>query len=148
MSHGQASVERGFSLRNSTLKDNISDISTYSKRVIIDHMMSKKIKASTMEISTPMMVSYKSARTKYEEAKQKDALAKKVTKEESQGNCLTLSGPQGFNWSKSCHFSKYYYLWDAKQFVVVPMSIRLLVSKKFLGTPMSLSSLKVNCTHF
>ena len=61
---------------------------------------------------------------------------------------LTLSGPQGFTWSKSCHFSKYYYLWGAKQLVVVPISIRLLVSKKFLGTPMSLSSLKVNCTDF
>ena len=84
LSHGQASVERGFSLRNSSLKDNISDLSTYSKRVIIDHMISNKIKASTMEFSTPMMVSYKSARTKYEVAKQK------VTKEESQSKLLKV----------------------------------------------------------
>ena len=90
LSHGQASVERGFSLRNSTLKDNISDLSTYSKRVIIDHMLSNKIKASTMEISTLMMVSYKSARTKYEEAMQKEVLAKKVTKEESQSKLLKI----------------------------------------------------------
>ena len=57
LSHGQVSVERGFSLRNSTLKDNVSDWFTYSKRVIIDHMISNKTKPSTMEISTPMMVS-------------------------------------------------------------------------------------------
>ena len=43
-----------------------------------------------MEISTLMMVSYKSARTKYEEAKQKEALAKKVTKEESQSKLLKV----------------------------------------------------------
>ena len=36
------------------------------------------------------MVSYKSARTKYEKAKQKEALAKKVTKEESQSKLLKV----------------------------------------------------------
>ena len=56
---------------------------------------------------------------------------------------FTLSGPQGFYQSKSFHFSKYYYLWHTKQLVVVPMSIRLLVSKIFLVTPVSLWSSKV-----
>ena len=37
-----------------------------------------------------MMISYKSAHTKYEEAKQKEALAKKVTKEESQSKLLKV----------------------------------------------------------
>ena len=53
-------------------------------------MISDKIRASTMEISAPMMVSYKSACTKYEEAKQKEALAKKVTKVESQSKLLKV----------------------------------------------------------
>ena len=35
LSHGQASVERGFSLRNAAFKDNISELSLNSKRLII-----------------------------------------------------------------------------------------------------------------
>ena len=38
-SHGQASVECGFSLRNATLKDNIPALSLDSKRLTIDHVL-------------------------------------------------------------------------------------------------------------
>ena len=39
LSHGQASIERGFSLRNATLRDSTSELSLDSKRLIGDHML-------------------------------------------------------------------------------------------------------------
>ncbi|XP_066934412.1 uncharacterized protein [Clytia hemisphaerica] len=54
--HGQASVERGFSLRNASLKDNISELSIDSKHVIVDHMLSNDLKPETMDINTPLML--------------------------------------------------------------------------------------------
>ena len=50
LSHGQASVERGFSLRNATLRDNISELSLDSKRLIGDHMLSNDLRPKTIEI--------------------------------------------------------------------------------------------------
>jgi len=47
-------VERGFSIRNATLKDNISEISIDAKRVIIDHMLSNDLQSETIAISTPL----------------------------------------------------------------------------------------------
>ena len=37
LSHGQADVERGFSLNSGSLKDNIKDESVVSKRIVKDH---------------------------------------------------------------------------------------------------------------
>ena len=58
------------------LKDNISELSIDSKRLIVDHMHSNGIKPESMDISTPMIVAYKSARTKYVEEKRKTQQAK------------------------------------------------------------------------
>ena len=43
MSHGQASVERGFSLNNSVIQTNISPATIVSKRIIQDHMLANKL---------------------------------------------------------------------------------------------------------
>ena len=66
LNHGQASVERGYILRNATLKDNISELSLNSKRLITDHILSNDLRPETIKIST-LLVAFKSARTKYEE---------------------------------------------------------------------------------
>ena len=88
--HGQASVEQGFSLQNATLKDNISELSLDSKHLIIDHMLSSDIWPETIEISTSLSVAFKSAHTKYEEAK----CAMKNTKEKSKENLTNQLGIQ------------------------------------------------------
>ena len=69
LNHGQASVERGFSLRNVTLKDNISELSLDSKRLIIDHMLSNDLRPETIESSTSLSVAFKSTRRKHEASK-------------------------------------------------------------------------------
>ena len=82
--------EGGFSLRNASLKDNISELSIDSKRVIIDHMLSNGLKPETMDINTPLMVAFKSARTKYEESKKLAKKEKVLTEQENQKRMLTI----------------------------------------------------------
>ena len=89
LSHGQASVERGFSLRNSTLKDNITETSIDSKRMIIDHMLSNNVTADTIQISTPIILSVKSARTKYEQEKRSKASAEKLAQTDNHSKQLS-----------------------------------------------------------
>ena len=84
-------MERGFSLRNATLKDNISELSIDSKRVIIDHMLSNDLKPETMNISTSLMVAFKSARTKYEEHKKSARQEKELTEQENQKRALGIT---------------------------------------------------------
>ncbi|XP_066910897.1 uncharacterized protein [Clytia hemisphaerica] len=86
LSHGQASVERGFSLRNASLKDNISELSIDSKHVIVDHMLSNDLKPETMDINTPLMVAFKSGRAKYEESKKQAKKEKIFTEQEIEEN--------------------------------------------------------------
>ena len=48
LSHGQLSVERGFSLNKSVLADNISNQSIACRRIIKDHMLSNEVKPSKL----------------------------------------------------------------------------------------------------
>lgn len=84
LSHGQASVERGFGLRNFTPKDNISELSIDSKRVIIDHMLSNGFKPESIPIDTPLMLAFKSARSKYEKSKMVARASKECSEQEKQ----------------------------------------------------------------
>ena len=85
LNHGQASVERGYSLRNATLKDNISELSLNSKRLITDHILSNDLRSETIKIST-LLVAFKSARTKYEEVKRAMKKYKEKFEEENLAN--------------------------------------------------------------
>ena len=68
-SHGQAAVERGFNLRDISLQENISAESTNSHRITIDHMLSHGLTPETIDIPGKLLLSVKSARFRYEEAK-------------------------------------------------------------------------------
>ena len=85
LNHGQASVERGYSLRNATLKDNISELSLNSKHLITDHILSNDLRSETIKIST-LLVAFKSARTKYEEVKRAMKKYKEKFEEENLAN--------------------------------------------------------------
>ena len=54
LSHGQAAVERNFSLRKSFVVDNISETSVINKKLIKDHMFANKLTAATIHITREM----------------------------------------------------------------------------------------------
>ena len=66
LSHGQASVERGFSHNNAVFHTNMSAESVISKRLIKDHMLFHKLKPYTIEITDPMIRAFKSSHLKYQ----------------------------------------------------------------------------------
>ena len=68
VSRGQAAVERGFNLRDESLKENISAESLNAHRIITEHIISCNVKPETIDISNKFLLSAKSSRVKYEEA--------------------------------------------------------------------------------
>ena len=72
LSHGQAAVERGFNLRDQSLKGNISAESLNAHRIIIVHMISCNVKPETIDISEQLLLSAKCSRLQYEEAKKQN----------------------------------------------------------------------------
>ena len=72
LSHGQVAVERGFSLRDQSLKENISAESLNAHRIIAYHIISGNVKPETIDISNKLLLSAKSSRVKYEEAKKQN----------------------------------------------------------------------------
>ena len=62
LSHGQADVERGFSLNNAVLESNMKHDSVVSKRLILDHLVSNNLKPHTMEINSKLRSSCRQAR--------------------------------------------------------------------------------------
>ena len=72
LSHGEAAFERGFNLRNQSLKENISAESLNAHRIIAYHIISGNVKPETIDISNKLLLSAKSSRVKYEEAKKQN----------------------------------------------------------------------------
>ena len=67
LSHGQASVERGFSFNNVVLKTNMKPESITARKIIIDHMRSKELKPHTLPIDRKLLRSVKLSRQRYSE---------------------------------------------------------------------------------
>ena len=65
LSHGQAVVERGYSLGKSSLQTNITEESIIAKKVIQDHLQSNKINISTYNVPNKLIFSCNSACSKY-----------------------------------------------------------------------------------
>ena len=61
LSHGQAAVERGFSINKSLLKVNISEHSIISKKIIRDHMLANGLEAHTFTIPNKLVLSCNTA---------------------------------------------------------------------------------------
>ena len=66
LSHGQAAVERSFSLGNALLNYNMSEDSIKAKKVIKDHMLSNGLEPHTIHISNQLIRSVATARQKYQ----------------------------------------------------------------------------------
>ena len=59
LSHGQASLERGFSINNAILETNMLPEAVESKRIVRDHMFSKGLQPHTIKIDKPIMLAAK-----------------------------------------------------------------------------------------
>ena len=68
LSHGQASVERGFSINKSVLKVNITEESIVSKKIVRGHMIANKLESYTVPISNQLIRSVSCARQSYKES--------------------------------------------------------------------------------
>ena len=88
LSHGQASVERGFSERNVITKDNQSDLTMVSRRIIKDHMRANSYTPETITIDKGLMFSVKESRKAYDAALEEAAKTKAVTNKEVQKKLL------------------------------------------------------------
>lgn len=81
LSHGQAAVERSFSINNSVLNLNMKEDSIVAKKIVKDHMISNGLKPNTINISNKLIRSVASARQKY-----KDSLAQSQVKNKKKKN--------------------------------------------------------------
>ena len=70
--HGQASVEREFSMSNIVHNHNMKEQTIMAKKYIINHMNSHKLNLHTIEINKDLFKSIKSARSKWELAASKE----------------------------------------------------------------------------
>ena len=84
LTHGQASVERGFSHNIAVLKTNVSPETVIAKRMIKDHMLSHDLKPYTIEISKPLVLAFKPARQKYEIHLEEERKSKQRSKAEQR----------------------------------------------------------------
>lgn len=66
LSHGQASVERGFSVNKTLLVENLSEVGLVSQRVIHDHMNANALLPHTINITPSLRRYVKSARQRYQ----------------------------------------------------------------------------------
>ena len=65
LSHGQATVERGFNLTKSLLQTNMTPETVISKRLIRDHMIANEISPHSIDVSGPLIKEFRSAHQKY-----------------------------------------------------------------------------------
>jgi len=65
LSHGQADVERGFSLSSGVLQDNITDKSIVGKRLIKEYLLSSYKKPHALDIGKELRRSCANARSRY-----------------------------------------------------------------------------------
>ena len=71
LSHGQAAVERGFSISEKTLFENLGHDNLIAKRIVIDHMLTHDLKAYDLPITRELLSSVRSAHSKYVADQQK-----------------------------------------------------------------------------
>ena len=65
LSHGQAAVERGFSINNTSVKTNMTPVSIIARRIIKDHLIANQLKPHTVHITASLIESFRSARQAY-----------------------------------------------------------------------------------
>ena len=65
ISHGQASIDRGFSIQKHQLQQNVDHLYVRSRRLIKDHLLANGLTPATTPITNEMMTQVKGSGTKY-----------------------------------------------------------------------------------
>ena len=66
LSHGQASVERGFNVNKAIIINNISTDCIVGKHFVRDYMLTNNLKPDNLQITSNLKVAFKSACQKYQ----------------------------------------------------------------------------------
>ena len=91
LSHGQVSVERGFSVYVTVLEQDLNEKSITARRLVKDHMLSINLQPHNIEISKKMIINVKSTHQRYRshltsiaetKKNEKNQLAKKVVSDD------------------------------------------------------------------
>ena len=89
LSHGQAAVERGFSINNTSVKTNMTPVSIISRRIIKDHLIANQLKPHTVHITASLIKSFRSARQAYMIELDNAKKEKEKTEEEQKAMHIT-----------------------------------------------------------
>ena len=84
MSHGQATVERGFSVNGKLLSENLHTESLIAQRHIHDHMRSYDLQADDLDITHELLDSGSSARKCYFQSQKERSLVKEKSSKDCQ----------------------------------------------------------------
>ena len=66
MSHGQASVERGFNSNNIVLKDNMGESNIIARRFIKNYLRVNAVEPYSIQVKSELLKSVKCARQRYD----------------------------------------------------------------------------------
>ena len=84
LSHGQASVERSFSINNTVLRQNMKEESIVDKKILKDHMIANGLKPDSVQVTNKLLRSVTSARQKYEGSLEQERLKNRNERAENQ----------------------------------------------------------------
>ena len=88
LSHGQANIERSFSLNKDSLKQNMEAITIKSRRKIKDYLLCNEIKLNTYAIPSKMLESVQLSWQKYEVYLQENK--SKIKQDENQKQIASI----------------------------------------------------------
>ena len=87
LSHGQASIERGFNVNKTILTVNMNEKSVVARKIIIDQMRKNNLDPASITITKKLIMSVKAARQRYQDAIEEE---KKNEKEKEQNDQLKI----------------------------------------------------------
>ena len=90
LSHGNADIERGFSLNKGVQKVHVSEESIVSKRHVKDHMISHDLQPHTIQITNELRKSCRQARSRYQHYLEQQKLQKEKTTKETAKEILSM----------------------------------------------------------
>ena len=88
LSHGQASVERSFSVNENLMVENLKVSSLIAQRIIYDHMKSEELNPETTDITKHLVVGVMSAKRKYTAHLEEQKKTKKLSDKEKRQKAL------------------------------------------------------------
>ena len=86
--HDQASIERGFSVSENLVVENLKESSLIAQRIISDHMKSKELNPETIDITKHLVLGVTSAKQKYTAHLEKQKKTKKLSDKEKRQKAL------------------------------------------------------------